>query len=209
MKRVSLVIFLLLTSIFALPLKNGEHFVAPIPFGNGTVTMNFHTGLVPGDGWYCSVGSQEYNKPAVDSRLEGELIIPDAVTYQGINMEVLWISRGSFQSCPKLTKIHLPAKVLSISDLSFQGCSSLREITIPVCCEVIYPRAFIGCTALRRVTFLSDLPPKSYNNDTFDEVTYSTATLVVPAQSSEEYLKNPISYRFRFHAETLPIYKDN
>lgn len=182
-------------------------FSASVPYGKGNIQMNF---LIDKDwGWGCGTGSQEYDCPCVDAETEGELIIPDSITMPDGQMgSVNWISRGSFQSCPKLTKIHIPNTVRYISDLSFAGCTSLREITLPDSIECIYPQAFIGCTSLRRFRFLSSQPPKNYYIDIFDETTYTTATLVVPVEAAERYQHCPLTHRFRYHAEILPLYKE-
>lgn len=179
-------------------------FTADIPFGEGNVTMRFH--LNP-SGDACAIGDEEYYKTCIPADTEGELIIPDSIAYDGENHAIKWISRGSFQSCPNLTRIKLPSNLRSISDLAFQGCTSLREIIFSDSIKTIYPQAFISCTALRRVRFLNPQPPRSYY-DTFEESIYSTATLVVPAETAEYYLTNPLTHRFRYHAEVLPIYNN-
>ncbi len=183
-------------------------FTVEVPNGKGTIKMDF---VIDGDTvWGCGTGTQDYNKPCVDEDTEGELIIPDSITApDGRTFPIQWISRGSFQSCPKLTHIHIPNTVKYISDLSFSGCTSLQEITFPERLKIIYPQAFLGCTGLRRVRFLSSQLPRNYYNDTFEETTYATATLVIPAESAEHYLNCPLTHRFRYHAETLPLYKEN
>ena len=208
MKKIVIIsAILLLCSGIGFTEENEEvSFSADIPHGRGTVTMRFHFSHSKSA---CAVGDEEYNKTCIPADLDGELIIPDSIVFGGKNCPIKWISRGSFQSCPNLTRVKLPSNLRTISDLAFQGCTSLREITFPDSINCIYPRAFIGCTALRRVRFLSATPPKSYDNDTFDDVTYATATLVVPVETAEHYLSNPLTYRFRYHAETLPLYREN
>ena len=187
--------------------KDQLGFSASVPYGRGNIQMNF---LIDNPfGWGCGTGSQEYGCPCVDADIEGELVIPDSITMpDGQTVSVNWISRGSFQSCPKLTYIHIPNTVKYISDLSFAGCNSLREITIPDRIRGIYPQAFIGCTEVRRVRFLSSQPPEENYFGTFDEITYATATLVVPAEAVEHYQYSPLTNRFRYHAEILPLYKE-
>ena len=207
MKRIiTLFLLALVISAYAVFKFKGEMpFTYPIPHGEDTLSMTFHTG------WgsdAVAVGLEEYNKPAIPADTEGEIVIPDSVVFEGVTAPVRWLSRGSFQSCPNLTAVRLPQTLKTISDLAFEGCTSLREITFPDSLDVIFPRAFIGCTALRRVRFLSPAPPKSYDNDTFDEAAYATATLVIPARSAEAYLTNPLSYRFRYHAEVIPLYNE-
>ena len=182
-------------------------FTTDVPYKQGTIKMDFTFDRDWGFGW--GTGSQKHNTPCVSAETEGELFIPDSIIVpNGSKMPVTWISRGSFQSCPNLTQVHLPKTIEHISDLSFSGCTSLREITFPDSLEWIYPRAFIGCTALQRVRFLSATPPNCYNNDNFDDVTYATATLVVPVKAAEAYLNNSLTYRFRYHAEVIPIYNN-
>lgn len=206
MKRYLFFLTLLFT-IAAYALLEGEvNFTHPIPSSEGTLSMTFHAHPQQNIMVSVAVGTEEYQQPSIPSDFEGSVFIPDSVPFEGRMLPVLWISRGSFQPCPKLKEVRLPNSLLSISDLAFEGCTSLHEITLPASLDVIYPHAFIGCTALRRVRFLPSTPPKSYNNDTFDEVTYATATLVVPAAAADAYLCNPLTYRFRYHAEELPIY---
>ena len=182
-------------------------FTVEVPNGKGTIKMDFTFDSNWGWGW--GIGNQHYNTPCVPADTEGELIIPDSITTpDGSTMPVKWISQGSFQSCPNLTRIQLPSSIMAISDLSFSGCTSLREITLPDSLVIIYPQAFLGCTGLRRVRFPSFQPPRSYY-DTFEEVTYATATLVIPVETAEWYLSNPLTHRFRYHAEVLPLYKEN
>ena len=208
MKRITLSLIMLLCCSIGHPVDDKEsvRFTADVPFGKGTIKMDVI--LESNWGWGWGTGSQKLDAPCIPADTKGELFIPDSITVpDGSKMPVTWISRGSFQTCQNLTQVHLPKSITHISDLSFSGCTSLREITFPDSLEWIYPRAFIGCTALRRVHFLSATPPKCYNNDNFDEATYATATLVVPVEAAEAYLNNPLTYRFRYHAETLPIYK--
>ena len=208
MKRVILfnLILLLCCGIGSKLLEGEVPFTANVPFGKASIEMTFHVNAKRSK---CGTGIEAYNTPCIPVDTEGEIIIPDSVSFEDKTLPVKFISQGSFQSCPKLTRILLPSSLRSISDLAFQGCTSLREITLPDSFEVIYPQAFIGCTALRRVRFLSPQPPRSYNNDTFDDVTCATATLVIPVEATEAYLCNPLTYRFRYHAEILPLYKDS
>ncbi len=187
--------------------KNQIGFSVSVPCGEGNIRMNFL--LDKNWNWGCGTGSEEYGCPCVDADTEGELVIPDSITMpDGQKVSVNWISRGSFQSCPNLTKIQIPNTVKYISDRSFAGCASLREITFPGNLEIIYPEAFSGCSGLRRVRYLSHNPPMIYHGDKFDDEVYAVATLIVPAEAYERYISNPMNHRFRYHAEILPLYKE-
>lgn len=208
MKRIGVfcLTLILLCNIGSTPLEGEKiFFTTDVPFNKGTVKMSFHITC----DWGCATGTQEYYTPCIPAETEGEFTIPDSITVpDGRVLPINWISRGSFQSCPKLTQINIPKTVKYISDLAFQGCTSLREITLPDSIKTIYPQAFIGCSSLRRVHFCYYQPPRCYNDDTFDETTYATATLVVPVETAEYYLSNPLTHRFRYHAEVLPIYNN-
>ncbi len=208
MKRLCATFCLLLLSAVCLT-QDEPPFRHLIRSSRGMIPVGFHVGNCTEEGLGVAVGYQEYDHPAIPADLEGELFIPDSITEpHGRRLPMRWIARGAFQRCTGITEVHLPSTLYCISDLSFQDCKSLRQIVIPDSFHIFYPRAFIGCTGLRRIVLLSVKPPKSYNNDTFDEATYQTATIVFPAMSAEAYISNPLCYRFRYHAETIPLYHE-
>ncbi|MBO4549840.1 MAG: leucine-rich repeat protein, partial [Bacteroidaceae bacterium] len=103
----------------------GKPFIVQVRTDKGTVPMAFHTRIEYG----CFVGYQEYNKPCIPIETKGEIFIPDSVvTPDGQTLPVRWISRGSFQGCQNITKVHLSHAIEYISDYAFQNCKSLREI---------------------------------------------------------------------------------
>lgn len=209
MRRIllSLAALLLLFSSIMLSRPEGSHvFTAAIPFGSDSITMSFHTG--PADK-AAAVGIEEYRRTAIPPETEGKIYIPDSISFMGNMTPIKWISRGAFQFCPGITEVRLPKYLRSISDLAFEGCTSLREITIPDSVVWLFPSAFSGCSNLRRVRFLPLTPPRDYNPETFDKCVYATATLVIPAQSSDAYLHDNVTFRFRYHAEVLPLYPGN
>ena len=179
-------------------------FDADVPSDHGPLRMKFHS-TTHDEG--C-VGVEQYETSAIPNDTEGEVFIPDSIAFKGRNLPVCYVTRGSFHQCSRLTEVHLPSTLLAISDLAFDGCSALRRISFPASLGDIYPQAFIGCGALRRVEFCSAAPPRSYGNDTFDTGVYETATLVVPMAHAGNYLSNPLTYQFRYHAERIPLYNE-
>lgn len=208
MKRILSLSCLLLISAFCLT-QDEPPFQHLVRTSKGMVPMAFHVGNDPGcDGLGVAVGYQEYDHPALPTDFVGEIFLPESITVaDGRQIPMRWIARGAFQNCGGIKEVHFPSTLYCVSDLSFQDCKSLRQIVIPDSFRVFYPRAFIGCTGLRRIVMHPAKPPKSYNNDTFDELTYQMATVVLPAQSADDYLNNPLCYRFRYHAETIPLYQ--
>ena len=210
MKRLIAVSFILMTALLCRT-QDEPPFTHLVRTSKGMVSMAFHVGNDPEcDGLGVAVGYQEYDHPAIPTDFAGEIFLPESIVVSdGRDIPMRWIGRGAFQRCAGITEVHLPPTTYCISDLSFQDCTSLRQMVIPDSMRVIYPRAFLGCTALRRIVFTGSAPPTSYNNDTFDDQTYQTATIVVPAQYADAYMDNPLCYRFRYHAETIPVYQGN
>ena len=82
----------------------------------------------------------------------------------------------------------IPNSVTSIEDWAFSGCSGLTSITIPNSVTSIGTFAFNGCSGLTAIHCLSTTPPSiSSYGGTFDNDTYSKATLYVPQGSLEAY----------------------
>ena len=107
------------------------------------------------------------------------ITIPNSVTR---------IGDYAFRSCTGLTSITIPNSVTSIGDYAFSGCSGLTSITIPNSVVSIGMEAFYGCTGLTAIHCLSSTPPtiSSYSG-TFNNDTYSKATLYVPQGSLGAY----------------------
>ena len=103
--------------------------------------------------------------------------IPNTVTYMGSEC---------FYYCSQLSQITLSNAITQIDMRNFQGCTSLTQITIPSSVKTIAVDAFKGCTALTNVTCQS-VSPCTHKDRAFDNSTYTSATLWVPAGSKTAY----------------------
>ena len=93
-------------------------------------------------------------KPAFPATYEGDIVIPDSVSYDGETYRVASIGDNAFYDCRSLTSIELPAGLTSIGDYAFNGCAGLTSIDLPESLTRIMPSAFKLCTRLTSI----DLP---------------------------------------------------
>ena len=78
------------------------------------------------------------------SGLSGSLVIPNTVTFDGVNYTVTSIGYGAFYRCSGLTSVTIPNSVTSIGVAAFYECSALTSVTIPNSVSYIGRRAFQG-----------------------------------------------------------------
>ena len=97
----------------------------------------------------------------------------------------------------------IPATVTAIAQYAFEGHSKLKQISIPASVGSIGEAAFSGCTGLESVT-TRIAEPFAINDNTFDEETYSTATLYVPYGTKTTY-KATDGWKNFFNIEELPV----
>ena len=62
---------------------------------------------------------------------EGNVVIPDEVTYMNRTRKVTSIGEKAFKDCSGLTSVTIPNSVTSIGNEAFSGCKGLTSVTIP------------------------------------------------------------------------------
>ena len=75
----------------------------------------------------------------------GDVVIPEKVTYEGVEYPVESIGGHAFQRCPGLISVTIRNSVTSIGYRAFLNCSSLTSITIPNSVTSIEYEAFCTC----------------------------------------------------------------
>lgn len=79
-----------------------------------------------------------------NSYLNGNINIPESVTYSGNIYTVKYIGMYAFENCSKITSIIIPNTVLEIGMFAFSGCNQLVTIDIPNSVYYIGKSAFIN-----------------------------------------------------------------
>ncbi len=82
----------------------------------------------------------------------GDVVIPEKVTYEGVEYPVESIGDHAFYYCSSLTSITFPNSVTSIGRSAFSSCSSLASINIPNSVTSIENSTFFLCNSLTSIT---------------------------------------------------------
>ena len=89
--------------------------------------------------------------------LNGEIIIPEEVTYKDVAYSVTSIENNAFSACSGLTSVIIPNGVTSIGSYAFYYCSSLISITIPDGVTSIGSYVFYNCSNLISIIIPDDV----------------------------------------------------
>ena len=91
-----------------------------------------------------------------DTKLTGDLVIPNEVKYHGTTYTVNGIGWGAFLGCTGIKSVTISEGVKWIHGRAFDDCSNLTSLTIPSSLGHIGDCAFEGCSKLSKV-YISDL----------------------------------------------------
>ena len=97
-----------------------------------------------------------------DISYEGEVIIPEEVTYNNNSFKVTSIGEKAFQDCSRLTSLTISKSVKSIGDMAFIRCRSLTSVIIPNSVTRIGEKAFMDCSSLPSVIIPNNLTKIEY-----------------------------------------------
>ena len=98
----------------------------------------------------------------LDTTISGYLIIPDSVSFEGINYSVVGIDQHGFNNCRRLIAVYLPNSITYIGHIDdpdsywdtigpFFGCNGLRTVNLPNSITEIGTGSFSGCSRLTSI----------------------------------------------------------
>ena len=84
----------------------------------------------------------------------GDIVIPEKVTYEGVEYTIVGTAANAFVDCKELTSLTLPATCVTIGRNCFKGCTSLTVSPIPMTATKVDTGVFNGCTSLEEITIV-------------------------------------------------------
>ena len=138
---------LLLLAMILLPLVASAHDIEVKNADGVTIYYNYFNN---GTELEVTFRGSSYND--YSNEYQGNVAIPEEVTYMNRTRKVTSIGNYAFYYCSKLTSVTIPNSVTSIELGTFSGCSGLTSINIPNSVTSIGSGAFYDCSSLTSVT---------------------------------------------------------
>ena len=138
---------LLLFAMILLPLVASAYDIEVQNADGVTIYYNYIN-----DGTELEVTFRGSNSSDYSNEYQGNVVIPEEVTYMNRTRKVTSIGQSAFAECSGLTSVTIPNSVTSIGDYAFDNCSGLISITIGSGVTSIGGYVFSGCSGLTSVT---------------------------------------------------------
>ena len=141
-----------------------------------------------------------YNKQNV-GYLKGEVVIPEKVTYEGVEYTVTSIGEYAFKNNNSISpsSVTIPGTVTTIGKSAFEDCR-LTIVEIPEGVTTIGEKAFYSCTSYQDLILPSTLT--SIGSQAFG---WSNQTRIFSAMENPCELPEDAFYEYRFETTTLYV----
>ena len=137
---------LLLFAMILLPLVASAHDIEVKNADGVTIYYNYFN-----NGTELAVTFRGSKYDSYSNEYQGNVAIPEEVTYMNRTRKVTSIGYKAFYRCEGLTSITIPNSVTSIGNGAFCRCSGLTSVTIPNSVTSIGDDAFYHCSGLKKV----------------------------------------------------------
>ena len=138
---------LLLLAMILLPLVASAHDIEVKNADGVTIYYNYIN-----NGTELEVTFRGSNYDSYSKEYQGNVAIPEEVTYMNRTRKVTSIGTEAFRECTGLTSVTIGNSVTSIGGRAFEGCEGLTSVTIGNSVTSIGYFAFAGCSGLTSVT---------------------------------------------------------
>ena len=128
------------------------------------------------DGTELGVAFRGSKYDSFSNEYQGNVAIPEEVTYMNRTRKVTSIGGDAFRNCSGLTSVTIPNSVTSIGNSAFSDCSGLTSVTIGNSVTSIGKYAFANCSGLTSVTIGSGVT--SIGNAAFEECSGLTSVTI-------------------------------
>ena len=138
---------LLLFAMILLPLVASAHDIEVQNADGKTIYYNY---INDGTELMVTFGGSYYD--SYSNEYQGNVAIPEEVTYMNRTRKVTSIGYSAFCGCYALTSVTIPNSVTSIGAEAFYYCYGLTSVTIPNSVTSIGSYAFYDCKGLTSIT---------------------------------------------------------
>ena len=137
---------LLLFAMILLPLVTSAHDIEVKNADGVTIYYNYIN-----NGTELEVTFRGSKSDSYSNEYQGNVAIPEEVTYMNRTRKVTSIGDLAFRGCSGLTSVTIGNSVTSIGGCAFYECSLLTSVTIPNSVTSIGGAAFYKCSGLKKV----------------------------------------------------------
>ncbi len=146
----------------------------PFPYEYDGVTLMYY---LLDDTKVSVVPDKSYRK------IEGKVIVPPTVTYQGKRYSVSSINLYAFEYCWYITEVYLPETLEAIYISAFQNCSRLEKILLPESLKIISGFVFSNCIKLKEIHIpnkVETIPVGGFSKcDALEKITIGSSVEVI------------------------------
>lgn len=142
-------------------------------------------------------------------KYSGEVIIPEKVSYNGVDYIVNEIKNSAFKDCVSLTAVGIPNTVTSVGSFAFSYCVSLTNLTFPNSVVNIGAFTFSECNNLQSVSLpksLTTIPESMFWNCSSLQAIEIPKTVVAIEKGAFSGCNSLISVRLPSSVKSIGMY---